>query len=650
MIMGNLDTALAALVTVRDTDTGWIADAPTEKKRGRKLGFKMPAKHSLGAAAVLPVDAATRARNHRKRESDARAENIAILDMETDPFDNTTEMKIRPFLAVLYSDKFETIVIWEENYDKFIHAVIRAIEALPGHFTIYAHNGGRFDFLFLIKGIRGSVSFKGRGIMSCRVGGHELRDSFHIIPERLANWQKDKFDYTTLSRKRRGDFKDNIIAYCIADCVYLLDIVKRFIAGFGLKLTIGQAAMHELKKHYDVEKFSDGWDGYIRDFFFGGRVECLRGRGEFKGAYKLYDVNSLYPHVMASYQHPVGGFWAYEIRYGDPGPNTVFIDLNCQNNGALVARNEDGETTAQIKSGRFKTTIWEYQVALKYNLISDVKINMCIDCALRSDFSKFVLPLYENRLRTKQALDDMKKAGLEGTPAWFDLKSEDMFYKLLLNNAYGKFAINPRNFKENYICDVNESPPAEWFKSMNKLPREERDKYELPVFEGTDYWIWQKPNPGFRFNNVGVAASVTGAARAILLEALQHSTWAIYCDTDSIICRVLAGVDISKTALGAWDLEDEFTRVIINGKKLYSTWYKSEKRRSAEQLADGADPRYTVKSKGASQVTWDEMQAILRGETVVKTNRGPTLNRYGEQYYVKRAIRATAPILESMQT
>lgn len=637
--MGNLERFLSEFV-----------DAPTDKPRGRPVdcgGAKPGPKPrvSMGAAATPVLTPAERQKRRRRKVSEERTRRIAVLDMETDPFDAVSQARIEPFLAVLYSNDFDPIVIWENDNEKFCERVAEAIIGLPEQYTIYAHNGGRFDYLFLLHKMRGSVCFKGRGIMSARIGRHELRDSFHIIPERLANWQKDVFDYSKLKRSSRDVWKKEIITYCINDCRYLLDIILKFIEGFGLKLTIGQAAMSKLKEVYDVGKFDEGNDDYIRQWFYGGRVECLRGRGDFVGEYKLYDVNSLYPYVMSAYNHPIGNFGAYKIRYGAPSDHTVFIDLECRNNGALVGRNEAGETTARVAFGRFRTTIHEYEVACKHKLISDIKINFVIDCYQRSNFSNFVLPLYENRLTTKSELDRMKHEGKENTPAFMDMKKDDIFYKLLLNNAYGKFAINPRNFKENYLTDPDEQPPDEWFRSINMIREEhERTKYLLPVFESDRYWIWQKPNPGFRFNNVGVAASITGAARAVLLDGLQHAIEPIYCDTDSIICRDLPGLPISKTQLGAWDLEDEFTRVIVNGKKLYSVEHKIAKKRSAEQLNAGLDPGYTVKSKGASGITWDEMEALLGGAEIVKANKVPTIDRYGDQYYIERKIRATAQV------
>lgn len=576
-----------------------------------------------------------RARVYKTKAKAKRHGNIAILDTETDPFNKITKRKVFPFLAVLYSDNFETVIIWENDFKKWVERVVAAILALPEEYTIYAHNGGRFDFMFLISEMRGAISFKGRGIMDARIGHHHLRDSFHLIPERLAAYQKDVFDYTKLERNVRNQHKDDIVRYCINDCRYLLDLVKKFIGDFGLKLSIGQAAMSEIKKHYTVEKFSEGWDGYVRDYFFGGRVECLAGAGHFKGKYRLYDVNSMYPAVMRNYQHPIGGMSDYRIRRGAPTNDTVFVDVTCNNRGALIARGPDGATTANITTGRFKTTIWEYQTALELGLISDVKVHWSLDCKERTDFKLFVDPLYENRIALKQFMGELKASGQEISAAFIEAKKDDMFYKFLLNNGYGKFATNPRKFKEHYITDPNCFPPDSWFATDPKHNR-------LPEFEHALYWIWSKPAPQFTYYNVGVAASITGAARSVLLHAIHNSVDAIYCDTDSLICRDLRNVELHKSKLGAWDLEDEFSAVAIAGKKLYAVEHVAPKKRTSEQLLRGIIPEYTIKSKGTDGVLWDEMIAMIGGQSFDKTNFGPTLTRFGKQEYITRNIRATA--------
>jgi DNA polymerase type B, organellar and viral len=598
-----------------------------------------------------PMTGAQRQKKYRKVRSDERKRCIAVLDMETDPFDQDTPIKelrnkkrepIFPFLAILYSDQFEPIIIWDETYEHFCNRVICAIEALPHRYTIYAHNGGKFDFLFLIHKLRGDVKFKGRGIMCARIGAHELRDSFHIIPERLGAYRKDKFDYSMLQRNRRAANRDTIISYCLADCRYTFEIVKAFVQSFGLKISIGQAAYARIKEFYTIERFSPGWDKYVREWYFGGRVQCLKGAGEFVGDYKLIDINSLYPFVMQQFSHPVGGFHDYTIRHGPPSNDTIFLEVSCKNKGAFLYRTETGEVTATHTEGTFKTTIWEYEVALKHSLISDVTVHACLDCGVRTDFAKFVGPLYHNRLQTKATLSKLQKAGLENSAEYIDTKKDDIFYKLLLNNGYGKFCQDPTRYKEHHITDPGEHPPLEWFNSIYELPPAEADKWKQPSYENEQFWIWVKPNPGFRYNNVGTGASITGAARAVLLDALQQAIDPIYCDTDSIICKGWRDLHIDKTELGAWDLEDEFSRVLINGKKLYSVWHKKAKNRTAEELARGLDPYYTIKSKGTAGLTWHDMLDMLNNDVCVAVpNRAPTLKKTGAQNFIVRNIRRT---------
>lgn len=632
----------------------FVCDAEPAPKRGRPRANPERVTTSI-----------ERSKKSKDKKSASRREHIAVLDFETEPFDNKTQRRVYPFTACLYSDHFAPVILWESHFPTFVEKLMKIIIDLPGEYTIYAHNGGRFDFMYLISKMRGQISFKGRSIMAAKIGNHHLRDSFHLIPEKLAAYQKEVFDYSKNMADRREAHKDEIIRYMVSDCVYLLDLVKKFVGDFGLKLSIGQAAMCELKKIYpDTGKFTDGWDALIREYFFGGRVECIRGKGTFDGDYKLIDLNSAYPAAMAFKRHPVGAPETYHYRAGPPSNDTVFIDLTCRNNGALVGRTDEGETSARIPYGRFKTTIWEYETALKCGLISDVQVHYSLDCPVRTDFSQFILPLYEKRIALKQFMDDLKKQGQQLSQAFIEAKKDDMFYKFLLNNSYGKWAQNPRRFKEHYITDPGELPPASWFKStvknkkqltqqlasadesahaaiiMGQVPSE----FALPSFESDQYHIWSKPCPAFTFNNVGTAASITGAVRATLLEAIHNSIDPIYCDTDSIICKGWRGLHMDKTALGAWDLEDEFTSVVIAGKKLYAPVYKSAKPRTPQQLQDGMSPDWIVKSKGASGITLAELVSIVNvdGASIEKTNKGPTLDRFGNQYYLTRKIRATA--------
>lgn len=602
----------------------------------------------------------------RKRASRGRAkqrmiDNIAVLDFETDPFDNIKKEAIFPFLAVLYSDNFEPVIIWDNENEAFVSKVIAAIEALPEAYTIYAHNGGKFDYMFLLSKLKGEVMFKGRGIMTAQIGKHELRDSFHIIPDRLANFKKDHIDYGNMKRLKRERYKQEIIKYCINDCKYLLDIVKGFATRFGMKLSIGQAAMADIRKHYKFERLTEMQDEFFRQFFFGGRVECFVGTTHRKGDYKLYDVNAMYPDVMANFEHPIGN--VYFKHTGKIGPQSCFIDLTCNSAGAFILK--DGlETKAPHGRYRFKTTIWEYKVAKKYNLISDEEIHEVIDIPLRTNFKKFVVPHYLDRQHLKAKKNELELLGLKDTPEYDEIVKDDMFKKFLLNNGYGKFAQNPRNYKEHYITAPGEIPPPETGAWPGKL---------LMIEDG-GYWLHSRPNPSDRFNNVATGASITGAARAKLLEAKCNAIEPIYCDTDSLICKELNGVHIHKTDLGAWDLECEISEIVVCGKKLYG--YRDAKTGKTKTRAKGAGLILTeqnwkrveevasdrkrellleqlsweemlnqiedAKKKTMEKLSWENMMRLHNGEQVSALAMGATLTKGGEQYYMERRISATA--------
>jgi hypothetical protein len=546
---------------------------------------------------------------------------IAVLDLETDPFDHENLADIRPFLAVLYTGEHSSpLVIWDENWTRLMASVRDAIVSLPGRFIVYAHNGGRFDFLYLLREMRGEVLFKGRSLMSARIGEHELRDSFHIIPEALKNAnRKTEIDYSLFTKGRRNAHRKEITEYCIDDCKSLYEIVTTFKDEFGTPLTIGQAAMSELKKKYTFDRLSPATDLYFRNWFFGGRVECLKTGIYDPTKYFLYDVNSMYPYVMAKYPHPVTGSFAINDRLR---AETMFLTIRCKNNGALVGRDQFGNLTTQIKEGIFNTTIWEYEVAVKHGLIRDIEIIKTIEFDRCTNFAEFVNPLYEGRQQSKRLQAEAEKAG--DTFAARNYARDVLFRKLLLNNAYGKFAQNPRRFSQHYITEPMERP-GDGDPTVD-------DWGELPSVETDAYWIWCKPTDDLRFNNVASAASITGAARSVLLDALASCVDPVYCDTDSIICTRLGEQQpIDALELGAWDIEAPVSAFIGNGKKLY-----------AYRRPDREPPKNTIiKAKGMNGVTWEDMIQIANGAVISKTMRAPTLNKDGTQQYLSRNLRAT---------
>lgn len=566
------------------------------------------------------------AAKHRDARAMARmraAQNIAVLDFETNPFDNKRpDEPIVPFCACLFTEQFGAVHIWDENFETFIDAVCAAIEALPEEYTVYAHNGGKFDYMFLMHRLTGRIQFMGRQMLAAKLGKHKLRDSLKIIPIALKEYKKDDFDYTWLRPENRQKRKLQIQQYMENDCVFLCEIVKAFIERFGAKLTIGQAAFDEIKKNYQLETLGEKADETLRTFFYGGRVDCVGGRGRFVGPYKLYDVNSMYPYVMAFYQHPVGADLERLTRNPTVSEHTCFLEIECNNLGAFPAYDDDGKLSFTRGRGHFRVSIHEYEAALELGLISRVRINAVINCRKRTNFSKFVLPIYEERFEWKDKIKDMEKRfpDPEALPEYWEAKRQDLLVKFLLNNGYGKFAQNPRKFKDSFIrpTDLDAPPPPDFEDQI------------APAYRNDLYEIWEKPTLRRRYNNVATAASITGAARAVLLRGLHNAVDPIYCDTDSIICLELQNTELHPRKLGAWDLESEFSEVLIAGKKLYAC-----------RLSGGPKAKDKVRSKGLSDLTYRDIEALVAGDTIVNTRKGVTISKDGRQMYLTREARAT---------
>jgi hypothetical protein len=280
---------------------------------------------------------------------------------------------------------------------------------------------------------------------------------------------------------------------------------------------------------------------------------------------------------------------------------------------------------------------------LKLGLIENIRINRCIDFAERSNFSEFVLPLYARRQETKDRLKTLVK----GTREYNDTKKDDIFYKLILNNAYGKYAQNPRKFKECFITDTDEQPGLDCDGCLKGIVKQDgwhtpkkgvafrcMSWGPLPHFKCDDYWIWQRPQDKLRFNNVATAASITGAARAVLMEAIATADDPIYCDTDSVIARNLGHLPLHDSELGAWKIEHGLDEIIIAGKKLYAC--------KVAGVPDGHKDRIKVKSKGVSGLSWRDLERALNDEMIEILSNSLTLDRYGGARYMRRNVRATA--------
>jgi hypothetical protein len=565
----------------------------------------------------------------RRNPKGKKSDYIAVLDFETDQFDADKPAKlIKPFACCVYAPQFGYQVFWNNDSDALIEEICAWLRDLPNTYVIYAHNGGRFDWQFFLKHIREEVLYVGNSLIDAKLEGHTIRDSYKLIPAPLAAIKKDDFDYNKMDVKVRDKHREEITKYMMADCEYLFRNVSAFIKEFGFVLTIGQAAIKRCKAVSKFKPISEELDAQLREYFIGGRTECIRGAGNFTckdgSTYKTYDINSAYPRSMALCQHP-GISLPFHRFGGYPTENTFFLKIRCKNDRALLAYTEDGSLTSRVKEGVFNTTIHEYNMALKHGRIKDVEHLEMFDYEDNQNFSAFIMPLYLER--------EQLKLHLLLHPDDEEAIRRSLFLKLMMNNAYGKYAQDARRFRACWISDSGERPADDKGPGTGIWGDTGFDLVQ-PDISTMDYDIWSRPNPGRHFNNVGVAASITGATRAQLMDAMFKAVDPIYCDTDSLTCKELPGVEIDDAKLGAWSLEATFNDILISSKKMYA----------CRTVIDGAQQgKMKIRHKGISRkrgLTWDNFEDMVLHDAIIPTiNFAPTFARDGSQEYKRRNVR-----------
>lgn len=543
-------------------------------------------------------------RNAKPKSKPGKNAKVAVLDFETDPFKYGRDPK--PFAGCLYAPELGHLTLWGPDCVAKIIAIIRN---LPGEWIIYAHNGGRFDFFFLYSSLENPLLIINSRIVEARIGQHFLRDSFAILPVPLASFEKGKIDYSHMESGVREQHKQEIITYLESDCTNLYELVSKFVAQFGPKITIGSTALSRLQKIHpqrfirDPEK-AEEHDIRFRDFYYGGRVQAFEG-GVIRGRFKVFDVNSMYPAVMKNYMHPHGANYiepqsvSFDVSGNLRGftVSPFFIDFE---GGAthLPFKERDGTLSFTRREGRFTVTGHEFKVAYAAGFVRVDKVNRVIVAQGRQSFGEFVDACMTEKIDAEKRGD---KAGR-------------LFAKLLANSSYGKFATNPRKFKEYHI------------ETLGEWNHPEGAGWEVTENNG-HFRLWARAVPTDKgWKDVAIAASITGAARAEMLKAILNAKRPLYCDTDSLICANVKGIRIDPLEIGAWKSEAEGDLVAIAGKKLYCVTLKGEPVKWA--------------SKGAV-LTPAEIIKIASGGTVSYRRDAPSYDVAGNTRFLVREIRST---------
>jgi hypothetical protein len=333
----------------------------------------------------------------------------------------------------------------------------------------------------------------------------------------------------------------------------------------------------------------------------------------------MVDVNSSYPKSMRDSVHPKNGTFKITDKMPPDFDKPFFLRFIGTNKNAIPCKADDGSLTFEKPHGEFFACSHELKVALAHGMVTIEKV---IECHIAQETISFV-----------EFVDEFQKMKQHGKEVGD--KAEELEGKLISNAGYGKYGQDPANFSDWIIC---RDPGCE-----GQLIGE---GYSMDS-EFPDFELWNRPAliTEHAYYDVSIAASITSASRALLLEGLQLATDPIYCDTDSIICREFSG-PMDNKALGFWSIDAEADYVAIAGKKLYAL-YTSPKQKNQnprqKPFKDGGVLK--LASKGGT-LSLKDILDLCSGKTVTHRNAAPTFSLNHLPHFLSRNFRMTIDVNE----
>lgn len=465
---------------------------------------------------------------------------FAVVDIETNDWTD--------FLLLGHYDAVKKTFVHFDSLEKYLDF----LETSDQPENIYAHFGGKFDFLFLIEaivarqsGVIETIIPRGSSILTfdyiTKSRTYRFRDSSALLPFSLKSiCESFKVEHNKLDwdHSKRKTITPELILYLKHDCIALAEALESFyswdlIQKAGPAFTMASQAMRVLRLFLNEEINSLGLnqDVFCRKSYLGGRTEIFKPFCE-KGPIYEYDVNSLYPFVMMENAFPVGvGSWTYDYVKGKLGiyeaeieaPDCYLPCLGIIHDGKFLF--PTGKFT-----GVFTSAELDYAKTKGYRFTVSRGV---VFKDSRFIFKKFIGELYKIRESSEK----------NSVP--------NLIAKLLMNSSYGRWGMNCE--KENVTFDLSEAS----------------DEYREIKIDNRSVMLFKKKVDLRTFTHVAVASFVTSYARIHmhkLMDACSDSLF--YTDTDSIWTtkKIVKGVG---SKIGELKLEAEYESAIFLLPKTY---------------------------------------------------------------------------------
>lgn len=466
-----------------------------------------------------------------------REENYAVFDIESN---NWTDFEMLGFFDGV------DFTIFDSVEDFLAHVLTKNYRGI----RIYAHNGGNFDFRFLLDHLLRKESkyeiklLEGFGRIReiiVRDGAKHtwtFADSFALLPESLCKLtndfdvrhKKQEVDYSRISRKSAKD-RD----YLRHDCLGLYEVLQSFFkqkifCGLKVRGTTASNAMMMFRTtmKQELKGLNRTMEEFVRQTYFGGRVEIFRMLGK---DINHYDFNSLYPSVMRNNFVPTGfPVWVRDFYPEYAGFYNASVSYPTDNYIPCLPFVHDGRLVFPVGTFRGFFTSVEMLEAQKQG--AKFKIHKGIIFKVQKKiFTEFIDTFFK-----------MKHEAAKGSCQY-------LISKLMLNSCYGKFG--QKRERESIVrCSLDEAIKRRLTEympefSLYKEPSLCRGGYILPH----------------------IASWITALARVELFRSLAVCASPYYCDTDSIFTKSLLRTG---DGLGEFKLEGSYKEAVFLRPKTYA--------------------------------------------------------------------------------
>ena len=525
-----------------------------------------------------------------ERKTDRQIPKYSVFDIESNNW--------KEFVVCGYYDGENY-----KDYGSILDFLLDITDKNGDDLTIFAHNGGSFDFNFVLECVikqEGRKHFfiegllpRGASFLSVeirrlhydekgkRTEGRKIvfRDSLALLPFSLksltTNFKTEcaKGEWDHSLHKDRNDPK--LLEYLKADCVGLYQVLQTYfnwelVRECGVSFTVASQALKVFRSYLDERIMGCPTEGpehknpdkFVRQAYFGGRTEVFRPYFKAKPGEKIscFDINSLYPSVMRDFEYPTTfkrweykynpkefGFWEATVEvpkdmYVPPLGTLIHIDMDTKE----VERVADSSQGKFIFPTGVFSGVWS-SIELEYAKSIGVKILSTGKGAIFENggyiFRHFIDELWDKRQKAEK-------------------DSVDSFIcKLLLNSCYGRFGLNLE--RDQLVKDVGQD-------GISDLTAYEFETGEFVDGKPVVVRYVKEKQTIASFTNVAIAAWVTAHARIRMHKHyMRLKDRLYYTDTDSVFI-LDDGTEPTSKKLGEFKYEYSATEACFLLPKTYA--------------------------------------------------------------------------------